>query len=141
MIDACPTYMLEIGRSFEPSFTPVLDTDGWRVAMLRSFEVVSPANFHRVERHLATDEIFVLTDGRADLVVMGNDTMPHSEKIISLERNVAYNVKRAVWHHVLMSSDAHIILFERSDTGPANTVYATIDPAHAAVIVRHLSFM
>jgi hypothetical protein len=34
---------------------------------------------------------------------------------------VAYNVQQAVWHHVVMSEDAHIVLVERTDTSRENS--------------------
>ena len=42
--------------------------------------------------------------------------------------SVAYNVGQSVWHHVLMSPDAHIVLIERSETGLATSDYAELAP-------------
>jgi len=118
--------LVEIGSSFEQAYKPVLDFHGWRVAMLRHFEVVSPKLFHRVERHNDTNEVFILTTGFADLIVCKGDGGPEEPAVIPMVHNVAYNVRQAVWHHVLMSTDAHIILFERSETGPENSDYAEL---------------
>jgi hypothetical protein len=42
--------------------------------------------------------------------------------------NVAYNVRRNVWHHVIMSEDAHIVIFEREETGLDTSDYLTLSP-------------
>ena len=36
--------LVEVGASFAQAYAPVLDFDGWRVAMLRHFAVVSPGD-------------------------------------------------------------------------------------------------
>ena len=43
-----------------------------------------------------------------------------------MEAHVAYNVRRSVWHHVVMSPEAHIVLFERAETSSKNTDYAEL---------------
>ena len=45
-----------------------------------------------------------------------------------MELNVAYDIQQSVWHHVVMSEDAHIIIFERSETSVETTNYAEISP-------------
>ena len=118
--------LVEVGGSFAQTYTPVLDFDGWRVAMLRHFSVVAPETFHRVERHTNTNEVFILTAGRADLILFAGDESLGTPHVIAMAPSVAYNVHRAVWHHVVMSPDAHIVLFERSDTGAETTDYAEL---------------
>ncbi|MGH2559943.1 MAG: hypothetical protein ACRDJH_12825, partial [Thermomicrobiales bacterium] len=68
-MDDIPRRLVEVGASLEQTYRPVLDLGGWMVAMLRQFEVVAPAAFHRVERHRNSDEVFILTAGTADLIV------------------------------------------------------------------------
>ncbi|HML22882.1 MAG TPA: hypothetical protein PKD09_14620 [Aggregatilinea sp.] len=126
---AAPQHLVQVGLSFEQTYRPVLDFDGWKVAMLRYFDVVAPETFHRVERHWNTNEVFILTAGEADLIVMDGQDQPEQPYVIPMQRNVAYNIRQSVWHHVLMSRDAHIVLFERSETGPETTDYAELDPA------------
>ncbi|GEM_PF-5507813 len=61
-----PTSPIEVGESFEQKYKSVLDFHGWRVAMLRHFEGAAPKTFHRVEHHRETNEVFVLTAGKAE---------------------------------------------------------------------------
>lgn len=53
---ALPQHLVQIGKSFEQTYKPVLDFHGWKVAMLRYFEVVAPETFYHVERHWNTSQ-------------------------------------------------------------------------------------
>src|SRR5258708_1116142 len=121
-----PAPLLEIAPPFQPTSQPALDFDGWRIAMLRHFDVVDPQAFGRVERHRNTNEVFILTTGEAALIVCDGEAEPSSPQVLSMEAHVAYNVRRSVWHHVVMSPEAHIVLFERSETSSKNTDYAEL---------------
>jgi ureidoglycolate hydrolase len=129
-----PPRLVEIGSFSGEGYRPVLDFHGWRVAMLRFIDGVQPEAFHRVERHRETNEVFILTAGQADLIVCDGDIQPGQAFVTSMEHNVAYNIGQAVWHEVVMSSDAHIILFERTDTSGANTDYACLSADRIAAI-------
>lgn len=123
-----PNSLMESGASFEQTYKPVLDFHGWKVAMLRHFDVVAPETFHRVERHWNTNEVFILTAGQADLIILEGETAPGRAYVFPMGLNVAYNIQQLVWHHVVMSLDAHIILFERSETSVETTDYAELSP-------------
>jgi ureidoglycolate hydrolase len=131
-----PVHLVEVGRSFEQIYRPVHDFHGWRVAMLRHFDVLAPETFTRVERHRETNEVFILTDGKADLIIMDGDKHPTDYYVFPMERHVAYNVQQAVWHHVVMSRDAHIVLFERTNTSMENSDYAELPPEQVAQIKK-----
>lgn len=135
-----PKNLVEVGASFEQTYQPVLDFHGWKVAMLRHFEVVAPETFYRVERHWNTNEVFILTAGQADLIIFEGDDQPGERYyIFPMALNVAYNIQQSVWHHAVMSPDAHIIIFERSETSVETTDYAEIDPALVEAIKAQFS--
>jgi ureidoglycolate hydrolase len=134
-----PARLVEVGAFFGDGYQPVLDFHGWRVAMLRRDDAVASDRFHRVERHRETNEVFILTAGRADLIVCDGDARPAAPVVFPMEPNVAYNIAQAVWHHVVMSPDAHIILVERSDTSVANTDYAELPPDQLAAITARFT--
>ena len=134
-----PAHLVEIGSSFEQTYKPVLDFHGWKVAMLRHFDIVAPETFYRVERHRNTNEVFILTTGQADLIIFDGDEKPTAPYVFPMELNVAYNIQQSVWHHVVMSPDAHIILFERSETGLETTDYAELSPERVTRIKQQFS--
>ena len=130
---AIPERLLEIGESFVQAYQPVLDFHGWRVAMLRYFDMVAPETLYRVERHRETNEVFILTAGDADLILCDGDSQPVEPcHVFPMRLNVAYNVQQLVWHHVVMSPNAHIIIFERTDTTVENSDYAELPAALVA---------
>ena len=124
-----PDHLVEVGSFFAQGYQPVLDFAGWRVAMLRYGKEVDPGALHQVERHWNTNEVFILTAGQADLLILDGDEAPLGPgHVIPMVHSVAYNVGQSVWHHVLMSPDAHIVLIERTETGLATSDYAKLAP-------------
>jgi ureidoglycolate hydrolase len=119
--------LLESASCFEQKFQPVIQTSGWHVAVLRQCGKVYPHCVQEVERHNKTDEVFILTAGKADLIIIEEKDGQHIPYVFPMGLNVAYNVKQSVWHHVLLSADAHIFLFERADTSTENSDYMTLD--------------
>lgn len=96
--------------------------DGWRVAFLNYAEMFDKANVHRMERHLLTDEVFVLLKGKGALIV------GEENKVCYLEQNTLYNVKKAVWHAVCVSPDAQLLIVENRNTSKENSEYKEITP-------------
>ena len=133
-----PEGLLEPGRFFGQGYKPVLDFHGWRVAMLRHNSSTETANLHRVERHRNTNEVFILSEGEADLILCSGADTPEEVYVLPMERHVAYNIPDYGWHHVIMSKDAHIILFERTETGIDTSDYAHLTEAQLEAIKKQL---
>ncbi|NJK85199.1 MAG: hypothetical protein HC906_03785 [Bacteroidales bacterium] len=95
--------------------------------MLRRIEKTHPDHFSQAEKHNLTNEIFILTEGEADLLVFENGAIPGKEYIVQMKKSVAYNIPQGVWHHIVMSSDAHVVLIEKSDTSRENSSYHFFD--------------
>ncbi len=89
--------------------------DAWRVAFLNYAD-----HFDRItylERHMLTDEVFVLLCGRAELLI-GEKGEP-----VEMEPNKLYNIKKGVWHNIRVSRDAKVLIVENSETGRENSEY------------------
>ena len=89
----------------------VHEFEGWKIGFLRYSDRFS--KFDRLERHLLTDEVFVLLDGEAVLYT-------DKEEII-MEKNFIYNIPKAEWHHIVVSEDAYVMVVENANTGDDNT--------------------
>ena len=122
-----PQQLVVTGKYFGEGFSPVMDFDGWRVAMKRWAENTSPAKFHSVDRHNETNEVFILTQGQADILLKDGSRRPTEAYLTPMELNVAYSVQAGAWHHVFMSEDAHIIVFERANTSRENSDHYELD--------------
>ncbi len=89
----------------------------WRVAIANYAERFDKELYPYLERHLLTDEVFVLLEGNVTLVT-GMDFCK-----TPLEKGKLYNVKRGAWHAVLLEKDAKVLIVENHDTGKENTEY------------------
>ena len=49
-------------------YQPLKDYEGWRVAVLRSCENTRLEKIHWMQKHMQTDEVFVLITGRCDSI-------------------------------------------------------------------------
>lgn len=135
-----PKKLVELGEWFEPGYKPVLDFHGWRVAMLRHTDVLDVSGLKQVERHRNTNEVFILSEGEADLILFSGGDSPEEAYVIPMKRSLAYNIPDYVWHHVIMSQDAHVILFERTETSQETSDYADLSQAQLASIKEKLRF-
>jgi mannose-6-phosphate isomerase-like protein (cupin superfamily) len=115
--------LLEI-RSYEgEGYKPLIDYADWRVAILNFLDSVRPDLNDTMERHMETDEVFVLTRGKGTLLMGGNASKVEGIYPEPMEVGKIYNVKRNAWHSILLSRDASILLVENKDTGKHNTEY------------------
>ena len=129
-----PQELVEIGEYFGVGFQTVLIFDGCRVAMKRYGDGTQPAKFHSVDRHNETVEVFVLTEGKAEMLLMEGGDTPGAYHLFPMQTNVAYSVQQSAWHHVFMSEDAHIIVFERANTARENSTQFELDADTIAAI-------
>lgn len=113
---------LEIGGYTGKGYSRVVEFEGWTAATINPSESFTKENFVRMERHNATDEVFILTEGSARLVV----GEPDNPQFVEMEKYTYYNVKRGAWHHIIVDEGAKIVIAENSDTGMANSEYHSI---------------
>ena len=100
-----------------PDFQVVHSFGAWRVAYLRQSERFTPEGMTQMERHMETDEIFVLLQGKATLL-LGEEIVPQE-----MEIGKVYNIRKAVWHNILVSEDAKVLVVENTDTVAENSEY------------------
>jgi len=100
-----------------PDFQVVHSFGSWRVAYLRRSPRFTPEGMTQMERHMETDEIFVLLQGQATLL-LGEDIVPQE-----MEQGKVYNIRKAVWHNILVSEDAKVLVVENTDTTAENSEY------------------
>lgn len=92
-------------------FKTVMESDGWKVGFLRYSQRFS--EFKQLERHLKTDEVFVLLEGRAVLYT--------EDESCEMKKCTLYNIPKGVWHHITVSRDATVMVVENRDTSAENT--------------------
>ncbi len=122
--------LLEIRDYDGIGYKPLIDFGEWRVAILRYIDEIQPDRIDTMERHMETDEVFVLLNGRGVLLMGGNEKKVDRVKPQVMECGKLYNVRRAVWHSILLSHDATILLVENRNTGKENTEYDQLSATH-----------
>ena len=95
----------------DEGFGVVAEYGSWKVGVLRYGERFS--RLGEMERHMLTDEVFILSSGKATLYT-------DSEEVI-MEQNVAYTVPASVWHHIVVDESATVIVIENRNTSKENT--------------------
>lgn len=103
-----------------------------------------PANdidgFDMLERHLETDEVFVLLAGACTLLV---DASPNDDGsavgCVKMEPMKVYCIPKGVWHNTITSRDAKLILMENRDTSMANSEVRTLTAAERTALRERLA--
>ncbi len=104
---------LEIFSHSAEDYESTMHFGEWRVAFMNCSD--ARARLTRYERHMLTDEVFVLLEGKAALVI-GDE-----KKVYHMEKNKIYNIKKGVWHGSAQSEDSKLLIVENHDTSKANT--------------------
>ncbi len=108
--------MIEIFEFKGEDFKAVLESGEWKIGLLRSSERFS--SFKVMERHLLTDEVFVLLNGRATLYVKDENDKTLKLK---MKKQSVYNIPKGVWHHIKVSRNATVLVVENRNTSKENT--------------------
>ena len=119
---------LQIKEYDGEGYKPLTDFGAWRVAYLRFIDELIPENIHRLERHLETDEVFVLLEGQAVLFLGEGEKEIEKVDFQVLQPGRLYNVRQKAWHTCVLSRNATILLVENKDTGSTNTDYIELNP-------------
>ncbi|MBQ8541776.1 MAG: cupin domain-containing protein [Clostridia bacterium] len=102
------------------NYMPVMRYGAWRVAYLNHDAEFEEKNFHKMERHMKTDEVFVLLQGEAVLVV-GDELNK-----VEMEPHKVYNVPKGVWHHIFTKEGTKVLIVENEDTSETNSEYMSV---------------
>jgi len=129
--------ILEVREYADEGYKPLVDFNDWRVAILNYIDEIHPDRNQTLERHMLTDEVFVLLRGKASLIIGGNGPGLGDVDPQCLEPGKLYNVRRSTWHTVLMSRDASILIVENRDTGASNTEYARLPQSSLEKMQRY----
>ena len=99
------------------NYSRVVSGAKWTVAALNYAERFDERNIVDLERHILTDESFVLLAGEATLLV------GEKAERVKMEPLKVYNVRAGAWHNIFVSPDARVLVVENADTSKDNTEY------------------
>jgi ureidoglycolate hydrolase len=118
--------LLGILDYYGEGYKALVDYGGWRVAMLHYADELHPNRLDSMERHTETDEVFVLIHGLGVLLIGGNNVQVNGISSQVMDFGKIYNVKCNVWHTILLSRDASVLLVENSNTSEHNSEYTSL---------------
>ena len=109
--------MIRVRVHTDAGFRVMEEYGEWKVGLLR----YAPrfAHFGEMERHLLTDEVFVLLSGAA--------TLYGEEEALEMETGAVYTVPAEEWHHIVVSEDACVLVVENRSTSIDNTEKKYLD--------------
>ena len=108
---------LEIFEYEGEGYNRTMNFESWRVAIANFGEKFDRNVYDKLERHLLTDEVFVLLSGNASLII-GKEM-----KEYVMETGKIYNVKKGSWHNVLIEKESKVLIVENHNTSLENTEY------------------
>jgi hypothetical protein len=119
--------MIEIYEHKGEGYEPFLIRDGWQVAQLNHIGAQDLEGIVKVDKHLKTDEAFILLAGTAVLIVATvneKDTVDFT--CLKMRRGVTYNIPVDTWHNIALDRDASVIIVERDGTHLGDFVYRAL---------------
>ncbi len=118
--------LLQVRDHQGEGYMPLVDFASWRVALLRPETQRGPEQYPSMERHLETDEVFVLTRGEGTIIIGGNGPQPADMAAEVMTVGKIYNVRRGAWHTASLSPDAAMVIVENCNTTKLNSEYAML---------------
>ena len=128
--------LLEIREYTGPGYQPIIDYSSWRVAILNYIEEIRPDLIDSMERHNDTDEVFVMLKGQGLLFIGEGETKIEKVHPQVMEFGKMYNVKRGVWHTVVLSRDGSVLIVENRDTSEENSDHSPLESAQRSLILE-----
>ncbi len=118
--------LLEVLDYTKEGYSPVVDYDTWRVAVLNFSNNLLPRNIKSLQRHNETDEVFVLLSGRCILFIGDGNNKITDIFAENMQPLKIYNVKKSVWHSHTLSRDAKLLIVENRDTTFDNSPFCPL---------------
>jgi ureidoglycolate hydrolase len=128
--------LLEIRDFIDPGYKPVIDFGEWRVAILNFLDEILPDRIESMERHNESDEVFVLLKGQGILFLGEGETQIKKVHSQIIEPGKIYDVKRSVWHAVVLSQDGSVLIVENRNTCQDNSSYSLLNPFQRRMIIE-----
>lgn len=128
--------LVEVREYDGAGYQPLVDYGEWRVAILNYLDGIHPERIDSVERHTATDEVFVLLKGQGVLFVGEGEAQVEDLIPLVMQTGKIYNVKKNIWHTIVLSPDASVLIVENRDTGRHNSAYSPLQPAQRRLVLE-----
>jgi mannose-6-phosphate isomerase-like protein (cupin superfamily) len=133
---ALPETLIEIREHNEPDYKPLIDYQSWRVALINYTADLLPEKINNMQKHIETDEVFVLLSGRCILFIGEGDESVTKVHAVDMESYKLYNIKRGAWHSHTFSEDARVLIVENRDTILENSPFTPLSENQCKDVVE-----
>lgn len=123
---ALPEALIEVREHNEADYKPLIDYQSWRVALMNYTPDLLPEKIKRMQKHIQTDEVFVLLAGRCILFIGEGAEDVTKVHAVDMELYKLYNVKKGVWHSHTFSEEARVLIVENCDTVDGNSPFVPL---------------
>jgi ureidoglycolate hydrolase len=121
--------MIETYRFDGSGYDPFLIKENWQVAQLNYMPEQDLLNITKMDRHLLTDEVFILLKGTAILIAGTEKDDELQFECIKMRKGITYNIPVKLWHNIAMDKGAEVIIFEKDKTHLRDFEYLQISEA------------
>ncbi|MEO8117055.1 MAG: hypothetical protein ABI653_05345 [Bacteroidota bacterium] len=121
--------LIETYRYDGSGYNPFLIKEGWQVAQLNYMPEQDLLNIIKMDRHLLTDEVFVLLKGTAILIAATDNDNEFQFECVKMKAGITYNIPVTQWHNIAMDKDAEVIIFEKDKTHLGDFEYKQLSGA------------
>lgn len=104
-------------------YNPFLIRDGWQVAQLNYMPEQAAGGIVKMDKHLQTDEAFILLKGKAILIAATETAAGFSFTGMLMQPGITYNIPVNTWHNIAMNESAQVIIVEKNNTHLGDFIY------------------
>jgi hypothetical protein len=109
---------IEVYEFTGPGYKPLVYSQDWMVALLNYEDIMGLEKALEIERHVKTDEVFLLLKGQAVFYLIAGD---QPLQVAELKPGLIYNVHAGTWHNLLATQEAVFAIVENRDTDRFDT--------------------
>jgi mannose-6-phosphate isomerase-like protein (cupin superfamily) len=109
---------IEIYEYHRAGYKPLVYSHDWMVALLNYEDIMGLDKALDIERHVQTDEVFILLRGRAAFYLAAEG---QPLQVVELKPGLVYNVIKGTWHNLLATKEAVFAIVENRDTDVFDT--------------------
>lgn len=117
-------------------FRPLVVSSGWQVSQLNDRSDLHADTIRQVERHDATDEVFILMKGDATLVICTECDGALVPETLHMEPGVTYNIPRGVWHTIMTAPGMQVMIVEKDDTHKNDVTHRLLTASECQVLQK-----
>ncbi|MCF6689516.1 cupin [Raoultella terrigena] len=131
---------VKVGQYDGAGLQSMFESAGWFVGIKNWKPENDIQHIDTLERHLLTDEVFILLDGACTLLVIDeNDTAKCHFQYIPMEPYKVYCIPKGAWHNTISWPGVKLALIENRNTSAENSEFLPLSSAMREQIISVLA--